>query len=146
LFQVQSGVGLSLRFSASLKGRTARTWSYVLNAVTGMSQMSQKWSLHLESDSNNEKKLCINGKLTWPTNLPVWKISQFESNDFRFQYENVIGFGRDCQESKITVEGQSEVSEKQKKIARESQEAKQYQKQVTFEDITFHHLNADQFT
>jgi hypothetical protein len=123
--QLESGAGINIRMSTTIKGRVQRTWTCSLAAVTGMTNLKQKWNLHLESE-NTGNKVCINGQIVWPSSLPVWKMSDLESNNFRFRYENVIGFGRNCEESQIKIEGSSQVSEQQKKYARESAQAKLY--------------------
>ncbi len=81
--------------------------------------------MELES-SNTDKKLCVDGSLSLPES-PMWSLSQMRSSNLRFGYRNVVAFGRQCQESKITIDGEGRVSQKQKEYSQSSPEFRSYQ-------------------
>ncbi len=61
----------------------------------------------------------MNGKLNLPE-TPQWNLRQMRSANLNFEYENIIGYGSDCQESKVVINGNGRVSERQKEYSTRS--------------------------
>lgn len=124
--EVQSGVGVTFLTTIALKGSRTRAFTYSLNLAGGAEGLKQKWSVTLESEST-DKKVCINGMMHLP-NSPMWRVKDVRATNWNYHFKNVIGFGHECTESQIKIEGTSKVSEEQKEWSRESPEAKELHK------------------
>eukprot|EP00094_Tigriopus_californicus_P013707 TCALIF_13264-PA protein Name:"Similar to Vg Vitellogenin (Apis mellifera)" AED:0.01 eAED:0.01 QI:81/1/0.6/1/1/0.8/5/0/1798 len=123
---IQSGVGVTFLTTIALKGSRTRSLSYALNLAGGAEGLKQKWSVTLESETTN-KKVCVNGMVHLP-NSPMWRVKDVRATNWNYYFKNVIGFGQQCTESQIKIEGTSKVSEEQKEWSRESPEARELYK------------------
>merc|ERR1719309_381550 len=79
----------------SLVGDSPKTYEYSLTAATGHSMQEHKWDLHLESETE-PRMICVSGNMK----LPVGGGAQQ-----KFTYKNFIGFGSNCKEYFINVDG-----------------------------------------
>merc|ERR1719309_1303440 len=79
----------------SLVGDSPKTYEYSLTAATGHSMQEHKWDLHLESEIE-PRMICVSGNMK----LPVGGGAQQ-----KFTYKNFIGFGSNCKEYFINVDG-----------------------------------------
>merc|ERR1719309_325564 len=79
----------------SLLGDSPKTYEYSLTAAKGNSMQEHKWDLHLESETE-PRMVCVSGNVK----LPVGGEAQQ-----KFIYKNVIGFGSNCKEYFINVDG-----------------------------------------
>ncbi len=123
--RLESGHAWILDLSLTLKGGRQRTFHYLVKHASGQEKfLQQNWRLELESANNpGGNKVCVQGEMMLP-NSPLWQIHQIRSSNLVFQYKNEIGFGAQCQQHKIQIEGTSRVSEKQKEYSQTSPEAK----------------------
>merc|ERR1712165_422118 len=56
-----------------------------------------------------------------------WKLSDIRSEDPVFRFHNTVGYGSEC-ESKVQIVGYAKTSERQKQLARETPEAKEFER------------------
>jgi len=122
--QIESeGKAITVRVSAILKGSRPRTFSYTATAAVGQSGMTSKWNLHLTCERTS-RKICIDGSIRIPP-FSIWKLNDIRSEDPVFRFHNSLGYGHEC-ESKVVINGYAKTSEKQKQLARETPEAKEF--------------------
>lgn len=135
---VEEGTGVVILYTAYLRnqqGQIRRHWSYNLTIAAGRTDYHNKWDLEIATDSNENQhqdqnqKICIRGQIQSP-HFPIWKVNQIRSSAVEYRYENKISFGRNCQESEISVLGTARTSEKQKEQSRKSPAAKQFEKML----------------
>ena len=112
--QTDQAVGLSTVFEVKLKGGNEKTFSWHITVGHGHDSTQQKWNIHLED--KERMSLCVDGKASLPSFS--WRDSErIQQENFKFSYENIIGFGQTCQEHRVKVTGTSSVSEQQKQRA-----------------------------
>jgi len=134
---VESGHGVTVIFTTTLRGIRPRTWSHELTFVTGeqlensRGVVKSKWDIHLESDTSSScpvKEICIKGEVDMPI-LPLWNKEDLHSSLMEFHYINEIKFGKSsCSESTIKIVGNSKTSQKQKEYSQQSEDAKKCDK------------------
>jgi hypothetical protein len=117
------GRAFTVMVSTTILGSRPRTYTYSATFATGQEGIKQKWDLKLHAESS-EKAFCIRGDVEIPS-FSIWKLEQIRSEEPVFKYHNTIGYGRECEESKIVIKGYTKTSELQKKLARETPQAKQ---------------------
>merc|ERR1711934_996667 len=119
--------GKAITFSVStiLKGNRPRTFSYSGTVGTGQSGMTSKWDLELMSERTS-RKICIRGDISIPP-FSIWNLNNILSEDPVFRFRNSLGYGREC-ESKVVINGYAKTSEKQKHLARETPEAREFER------------------
>merc|ERR1719323_2694800 len=101
---------------ASLIGGQTKTYTYSLTAGAGQNSLKHKWSLHFENDENSSmKSLCVDGYMSYPTS---------PSSEAKFMYSNKFGFGQTCDQYYVNVEGNTQVSSKQREYSSNSYESK----------------------
>nr|ALO75637.1 vitellogenin 2 [Tigriopus kingsejongensis] len=120
--EVESGAAITLRTTISFKGSRTHVINYILNLAGGAKGLQQKWSINLEGKDSN--KFCMNGMVHLP-NVPMWKVKEVRANSWDYTFKNTIGYGQDCTQSQVKIEGSAKVSEEQKEWSRESPEGKQ---------------------
>merc|ERR1712066_195347 len=124
--QVDSeGKALTVTVSTILKGSRPRTFSYTGTVGTGQSGMTSKWDVELMSEQTS-KKICVRGDIRIPP-YSIWKLNDIRSEDPVFRFHNTVGYGSGC-ESKVQIVGYAKTSEKQKQLARETPEAKGFER------------------
>lgn len=107
---VQAGYGVNIDLDIHLNGNTQKTYSYSLSAGQGTMDMEQKWSIHL--GENDRMNLCIDGGMHSP--IISWRAAdQLRSEDVKFSYNSIVGFGNLCQEHSVKITGTTSVSEEQ---------------------------------
>merc|ERR1712027_223875 len=57
----------------------------------------------------------------------IWSLNSILSEDPVFRFHNTLGYGREC-ESKVVINGYAKTSESQKHLARETPEAKEFER------------------
>ena len=114
---VDQGVGFATTVKITLKGGAPKTYNWVLSAGQGLRGLESKWNLHLENE--NTLNLCMDGKIS-SHSKSIRDVEQLQSEDVRTTFNNNIGFGKTCDEHKVTVTGSSVVSQSQKERARNS--------------------------
>merc|ERR1712241_1267560 len=119
--------GKAITFSVStiLKGNRPRTFSYSGTVGTGQSGMTSKWDLELMCERTS-RKICVRGDISIPP-FSIWNLNSILSEDPVFHFRNTLGYGREC-ESKVVINGYAKTSESQKHLARETPEAKEYER------------------
>merc|ERR1712165_240544 len=119
--------GKAITFSAStiLKGNRPRTFSYSGTIGTGQSGMTSKWDLELMSERTS-RKICVRGDISIPP-FSIWNLNNILFEDPVFRFHNTLGYGNGC-ESKVVIDGYAKTSEKQKQLARETPEAKEFER------------------
>merc|ERR1712227_923092 len=106
--------------TAQLTGGQSKTYTYSITAGAGQNTFEHKWNLHLENDEQHSlKRVCVDGQMRYP-NSP--------SSEAKFQYSNKVQFGQTCDQYYVNVEGNSQVSYRQRSFASESEEARKCQK------------------
>merc|ERR1712117_640789 len=124
--QIESeGKAITVRVSAILKGSRPRTFSYTATAAVGQSGVNSKWNLHLTCERTS-RKICIDGSIRIPP-FSIWKLNDIRSEAPVFRFHNSLGYGHEC-ESKVVINGYAKTSEKQKQLARETPEAKEFER------------------
>merc|ERR1719188_2845001 len=124
--QVDSeGKALTVTISTILKGSRPRTFSYTGTVGTGQSGMTSKWDVELMSEQTS-KKICVRGDIRIPP-YSIWKLNDIRSEDPVFRFHNTVGYGSGC-ESKVQIVGYAKTSERQKQLARETPEAKEFER------------------
>merc|ERR1712126_654616 len=103
--------------TAQLTGGQSKTYTYSITAGAGQNTLEHKWNLHLENDDQHTlKKVCVDGQMQYP------------SSEAEFKYNNKVGFGQTCDQYYINVEGNSQVSYRQRSFASESDESRKCQR------------------
>merc|ERR1712066_1223157 len=92
------GKALTVSVSTILKGSRPRTFSYTGTVGGGQTGMTSKW-----------------------------RLNDIRSEDPVFRFHNTLGYGREC-ESKVVIDGYAKTSEKQKQLARETPEAREFER------------------
>merc|ERR1712186_91295 len=124
--QVNSeGKAITVSLSTVLKGSRPRTFSYTATVGTGQSGMTSKWDLELMCERTS-KKVCVRGDVSIPP-FSIWNLNNIRSEDPVFRFHNTVGYGREC-ESKVVINGYAKASEKQKQLARETPEAREFER------------------
>jgi len=107
---------LNAQVEAKLIGGQQKTYSYSLTAGAGQNTMEHKWNLHFENEEQQQMaRVCVDGQMRYPTT---------PSSEARFKYNNRVGFGQTCDQYYVNVEGQSQVSSKQREFSSNSEESK----------------------
>merc|ERR1712165_644972 len=102
-----------------------KAFSYSGTVGTGQSGMTSKWDLELMSERTS-RKICVRGDISIPP-FSIWNLNNILSEDPVFRFHNTLGYGREC-ESKVVINGYAKTSESQKHLARETSEAKEYER------------------
>merc|ERR1719230_2202843 len=87
--------------------------------------MTSKWDLELKCERTS-RKICVRGDISIPP-FSIWNLNNILSEDPVFRFRNTLGYGRDC-ESKVVINGYSKTSESMKHLARETPEAKEFER------------------
>merc|ERR1711970_787457 len=123
----ESAHAVNIWVTAKLIGGKPLTYEYSVTGGKGATNMEHKWNLHMETvagaapmvetvtGATPVKMMCVEGGMTYPT-VP--------STGTKWKYFNHIGFGEDCGEFTIHVDGATAVSNKQKQYSKISLEAK----------------------
>merc|ERR1711970_1461382 len=123
----ESAHAVNIWVTAKLIGGKPLTYEYSVTGGKGATNMEHKWNLHMETvtgaapmvetvtGATPVKMMCVEGSMTYPTVL---------STGAKWKYFNHIGFGEDCGEFTIHVDGATAVSNKQKQYSKISLEAK----------------------
>merc|ERR1719500_1044963 len=119
------GKAITISVSTILKGNRPRTFSYTATVGTGQSGMTSKWDLELMCERSS-KKICIRGDISIPP-FSIWNLNSILSEDPVFRFRNTLGYGQEC-ESKVVINGYAKASEKQKQLARETPEAREFER------------------
>merc|ERR1711929_8133 len=72
------------------------------------------------------KKICVVGDVEIPP-YSIWRLNDIRSEDPVFHFHNTLGYGHEC-ESKVIINGYAKTSEKQKQVARETPEAREFER------------------
>merc|ERR1712061_48016 len=59
--------------------------------------------------------------------MGIWRLNAIRSEDPVFHFHNTLGYGNGC-ESKVVINGYAKTSEKQKQLARETPEAREFER------------------
>merc|ERR1712037_177122 len=119
------GKAITVSVSTILKGNRPRTFSYTATVGTGQSGMTSKWDLELMCERSS-KKICIRGDISIPP-FSIWNLNSILSEDPVFRFRNTLGYGQEC-ESKVVINGYAKTSEKQKHLARETPESREFER------------------
>ena len=95
----------------SLIGGAAKTYEVSFTAAHGFSDLRNKWNLHLETEKEHPRMVCMVGAMERPVQGKV-------------MYNNRVGFGSSCDEHFVMVEGVAASSERQREQSRNSEEAR----------------------
>merc|ERR1719431_1596436 len=118
LRKLESEVGYAINalVSAQFIGGEQKTYTYSITAAGGKKMLTHKWNLHFENEQEQSylKNLCVNGQMQYPSS---W------TSDAKFMYSNKVAFGQTCDQHFINIEGQSQVSEEQKRFSQISEES-----------------------
>merc|ERR1712018_71442 len=117
------GKVLTVSVSTILKGSRPRTFSYTGTVGGGQTGMTSKWDVELMCERTS-KKVCVHGDIRIPP-YSIWKLNDIRSEDPVFRFHNTVGYGPQC-ESKVQIVGYAKTTEKQKQLARETPEAKEF--------------------
>merc|ERR1712165_312359 len=98
---------------------------YTGTVGTGQSGMTSKWDLELMCQRTS-RKICVRGNIRIPP-YSIWKLSDIRSESPVFPFHNTLGYGHEC-ESKIVIDGHAKTSERQKQLARETPEAREFER------------------
>lgn len=136
--QVESGYGVALIYTLTLKG--SRPWSYseIVSFASGKEHAQRdspnlirsKWNFNWEnkgqrSSESSISKVCMKGYSDMPL-LPMWSFSDIHSSLKSFHFSNELGMGStSCSETTIVVDGHAKVSKKQLEFSSKSKEARQ---------------------
>merc|ERR1712018_538684 len=119
------GKVLTVSVSTILKGSRPRTFSYTGTVGGGQTGMTSKWDVELMCERTS-KKVCVHGEIRIPP-YSIWRLNDIRSEDPVFRFHNTLGYGREC-ESKVVIDGYAKTSEKQKQLARETPEAREFER------------------
>merc|ERR1711885_10879 len=78
-----------------------------------------------EQEQTSLKNVCVNGEMEYPRS---W------TSDAKFMYSNKVAFGQTCDEHYVEIEGESRVSEEQKKYSQISEESIECQRESVSEE------------
>jgi len=125
--ETEEGYALNALVNAEFIGREQRTYTYSITAAGGRNILTHKWNLHFENEQEqtNLKNLCVNGEMEYPRS---W------TSDAKFVYSNKVAFGQTCDEHYVEIEGESRVSEEQKKYSQISEESIECQRESISEE------------
>merc|ERR1719328_920137 len=124
--QIESeGKAITVRVTAIIKGSRPRTFSYIATAAVGQSGMTSKWNVELMCERTS-RRICIDGSIRIPP-FSIWKLNDIRSEAPVFHFHNTLGYGHEC-ESKVVIDGYAKTSEKQKQLARETPEAREFER------------------
>ena len=87
--------------------------------------MTSKWDVELMCERTS-RKICVHGDIRIPP-YSIWKLNDIRSEDPVFHFHNTVGYGPQC-ESKVQIVGYAKTSERQKQLARETPEAKEFER------------------
>ena len=87
--------------------------------------MTSKWSLDMMCERTS-RKICVHGDISIPA-YSIWKLNDIRSEDPVFHFHNTLGYGHEC-ESKVMINGYAKTSKKQKQMAHETPEAKEFER------------------
>merc|ERR1712038_934028 len=119
------GKALTVSVSTILKGSRPRTFSYTGTVGGGQTGMTSKWDVELMCERTS-KKVCVHGEIRIPP-YSIWRLNDIRSEDPVFRFHNTLGYGHEC-ESKVVIDGYAKTSEKQKQLARETPEAREFER------------------
>merc|ERR1719420_314636 len=119
------GKALTVSVSTILKGSRPRTFSYSGTVGTGQTGMTTKWDVELSAERTS-RKICVRGEIRIPP-YSIWRLNDIRSEDPVFHFHNTVGYGHEC-ESKVVIDGHAKTSEKQKQDARETPEAREFER------------------
>merc|ERR1719486_1115706 len=119
------GKALTVSVSTILKGSHPRTFSYTGTMGTGQAGMTSKWDVELMGERTS-KKICVRGDIRIPP-YSICRLNAIRSEDPVFRFHNTLGYGNGC-ESKVVINGYAKTSEKQKQLARETPEAREFER------------------
>merc|ERR1719486_1539890 len=119
------GKALTVSVSTILKGSPPRTFSYTGTVGGGQTGMTSKWDVELMCERTS-KKVCVHGEIRIPP-YSIWRLNDIRSEDPVFRFHNTLGYGHEC-ESKVVIDGYAKTSEKQKQLARETPEAREFER------------------
>merc|ERR1712061_549375 len=119
------GKALTVSVSTILKGSRPRTFSYTGTVGTGQAGMTSKWDVELMGERTS-KKICVRGEIRIPP-YSIWRLNAIRSEDPVFHFHNTLGYGNGC-ESKVVINGYAKTSVKQKQLARETPEAREFER------------------
>merc|ERR1719259_755581 len=106
--------------TAQLTGGQSKTYTYSITAGAGQNTLEHKWNLHLENDDQHTlKRVCVDGQMRYPSS---------PSSNAQYEWNNKIGFGQTCDQYNVNIQGNTQVSYRQRSFASESHEARQCQK------------------
>merc|ERR1712133_294912 len=106
--------------TAQLTGGQSKTYTYSITAGAGQNTLEHKWNLHLENDDQHTlKRVCVDGQMQYPSS---------PSSNAQYKWNNKIGFGQTCDQYNVNIQGNTQVSYRQRSFASESHEARQCQK------------------
>jgi len=106
--------------TAQLTGGQSKTYTYSITAGAGQNTLEHKWNLHLENDDQHTlKRVCVDGQMKYPSS---------PSSNAQYEWNNKIGFGQTCDQYNVNIQGNTQVSYRQRSFASESHEARQCQK------------------
>jgi len=114
--EAEVGYAINALVSAQFIGGEQKTYTYSITAAGGKKILTHKWNLHFENEQEQSylKNLCVNGQMQYPSS---W------TSDAKFMYSNKVAFGQTCDQHFINIEGQSQVSEEQKRYSQMSEES-----------------------
>merc|ERR1712025_669291 len=116
----KNAYALNAHVTAQLNGGQSKTYTYSITAGAGQNTLEHKWNLHLENDEQHTlKRVCVDGQMRYPSS---------PSSEAKFQFNNKVQFGQTCDQYYVNVEGNSQVSYRQRSFASESDESRQCQK------------------
>merc|ERR1712048_757758 len=116
----KNAYALNAHVTAQLTGGQSKTYTYSITAGAGQNTLEHKWNLHLENDEQHSlKRVCVDGQMRYPSS---------PSSEAKFQYNNKVQFGQTCDQYYVNVEGNSQVSYRQRSFASESEESRKCQK------------------
>ena len=118
------GKAITVTVSTILKGSRPRTFSYTATAGVGQSGMTSKWNVEMACERTS-RKICVHGDIRIPP-YSIWKLNDIRSEDPVFRFHNTLGYGHEC-ESKVVLTGYAKTSEKQKQIAHETPESREFE-------------------
>merc|ERR1712165_646468 len=106
-------------------GSRPRTFSYTGTVGGGQTGMTSKWDVELMCERTS-KKVCVHGEIRIPP-YSIWRLNDIRSEDPVFHFHNTLGYGNGC-ESKVVINGYAKTSEKQKQLAHETPEAREFER------------------
>merc|ERR1712002_754966 len=102
----------------ALIGGAPKTYVYSMTAAKGSTEQEHKWNLHLESEAM-PGMVCVTGRLEFPVN---------KASQQKLKYNNRIGFGANCDEYFVNVDGFTATTQRQEEASRRSEAARKCSK------------------